>query len=80
MTGESRATSRPRPHATSIWPIRRFPGSSWVQLNGFRDDMVDVCLPATDRSGEFRCTSLTRADARLLAKRINECLDATVLR
>lgn len=69
-----------RPHAGSIWPTRRDLRGSYVAVNRDDQDLVDVVVPVRDGSGNAFVHSISRGEARLLARRINECLDATVRR
>jgi len=72
--------ARRRPHANSIWPTRRGPGYQHVRPEG---DLIELWV-ADGRYLDGMPTGivhqLSRADARLIAKRLNQCLDATVLR
>lgn len=62
----------------------RAPGTGWY----LRRDTFDICVEtaANDRvdiwgptwRGDSTMITVSRQDARLLAKRINQCLDATV--
>lgn len=58
----------------SIWTLRMDEGAAYVRT-GPNDRIV---LAGPDEVGCFSTIHLTRKDARLLAKRINQCLDATV--
>ncbi len=69
MVGDNRAPS-------TIWGLRYDPGSGYVRT--LPGDRIGVYLP--DGRGMVSGLQMSRADARLVAKRINQCLDATVKR
>lgn len=61
------------PNRTSaIWSLRIGAGPYVGTVEG---DRIRLAFP--DGSGMADCIYMTRADARLLAKRINQCLDET---
>lgn len=67
----------------TIWPVRRTEtGFGFPMVRTAEDDMVEIIFdPAVLDVVPLRnVMSLSRADARLLAKRINQCLDSTVKR
>jgi len=71
---------RRRPHANSIWPTRRDLSGAYVKPIG---DRVTLWLPDGRTENGMRTGYthlLSRSEARLIAKRLNQCLDATVLR
>lgn len=59
---------------SSIWPLRRDCSSVYVCTTD--EDRIQIAYPTG--GGYVMAYSLSRKDARLLAKRINQCLDATV--
>jgi hypothetical protein len=59
---------------SAIWSTRRDMTGSYVRCA--EDDLIEVCVPIGN--GMAQCVPFTRREARLVAKRINECLDATV--
>jgi len=69
--------TRRRPHANSIWPTRRDLSGAYVQPD---EDHVWMWVPNYPGAEDGTRHLLTRHEARLLAKRLNQCLDATVLR
>lgn len=72
--------SRRRPHANSIWPTRRDLSGAYVKaLAG----QIELWVPDGGTEDGMRtgyAHLLSRSEARLIAKRLNQCLDATVLR
>lgn len=56
----------------TLWSLRRV-DSMYVKTAD--NDKIEILLP--DGKGYANGFSITRKDARLLAKRINQCLDAT---
>jgi hypothetical protein len=70
---------RKRRKAFGTWPIK-FPGRyPQVYVDCTADDQVTLTAFEAE---DGRCSgfiSLSRHDARLLARRINQCLDATTL-
>ena len=68
------------PRRPLVWYANRAPGRAWA----LRRDLTDyVCTDTHDEIRIFvnnRALWMTRPTARLLAKRINQCLDATVKR
>lgn len=56
-----------------IWSLRGV-GSAYVKTA--EDDKIEILIP--DGNGYANGLSFSRKDARLLAKRINQCLDETV--
>lgn len=69
--------TRRRPHANSVWPTRRDLTGAYVTTN---DDLIALFVPGSPGSEHGMTFRLDRQEARLLAKRLNQCLDATVLR
>jgi hypothetical protein len=69
-----------RGHIGSIWPTRRDLTGCYVTITRSDENRIDVVIQANDGRGNVYAHSLDRHEARLLAKRINECLDATVIR
>ena len=69
MTEPNRAPS-------TVWSLRRDMGCGYVCT--MDDDKVAIFVPSD--SGYVAGIRVSRKDARLIAKRINECLDATVKR
>ena len=61
---------------STIWTLRRNGSGPYVHTE--QDERIVVGVP--DGKGEALCLSFTRRDARLLAKRINQCLDETRVR
>ena len=84
MSIEPRPSDTPtqarRPHHASIWSTRRDFTGCYVRVSRVNDDLIDVYFP--DGLGSHRgwCMPISRGEARLLARRLNECLDATVKR
>jgi len=68
--------TRRRPHANSIWPTRRDLTGAYVQAYG---DRVALWIPAGSGPEDGMRFLLGRQEARLIAKRLNQCLDATTL-
>lgn len=67
----------------------RAPSASWflrspvgAYPNGYVRTAIDDCIQVAyfERAGYPQSLILNRRDARLLAKRINQCLDGTVKR
>jgi hypothetical protein len=54
----------------------------YVRIDPDDDDQVQLAfpLPGSDDDDTYGALSLDRREARMLARRINECLDATVRR
>lgn len=72
--------TRRRPHANSIWPTRRDLSGCYVKPS---DDSVELWIPDGGYHEGMRtgfAVLIARSEARLIAKRLNQCLDATVLR
>lgn len=69
-------SDRPNRAPGSVWATRRDPyRGCWVRtLSG---DRIEIAEPNGYDRGILR---VSRAEARLIARRINECLDATVIR
>lgn len=61
---------------TTIWSLRRDPSAGYVRTEA--NDLVLVALPLDVVNGDMCGSLLSRADARLLAKRLNACLDGTL--
>ena len=68
---------RRRPHANSIWPTRRDLSGAYVRAYG---EKIQMWVPRHAGAQDGTAFVIDRAEARLLAKRLNQCLDATVLR
>ncbi len=71
-------TTGKRPGEGSIWltrPIGAYP-QIYVEAKGELIDITSFAVEGSDGWG----FALTRQEARLLARRINQCLDATVKR
>lgn len=69
--------SKRRPGRTSVWPTRRlgvYP-QTYVQVARDDEDMIEVSRFPTP--GDGIALLFSRSEARLLARRINECLDRT---
>lgn len=73
-SGQSRAHGR----RTSIWPTRRDLQGSYVHVDPDDDEMIEIVLPPDINRGTRTCVSIDRQEARMLARRINQCLDGTV--
>ena len=56
----------------SVWTLRRIGQSANVFVRTKENEMVEIVFE--DLNG-IAAVSLTRKDARLLAKRVNKCLD-----
>jgi hypothetical protein len=56
----------------TLWCLRGFDGP---YVKTADDDRIEILVP--DGNGYVNGLSFNRKDARLLAKRINQCLDAT---
>jgi len=68
--------SKPNRAPTLAWVLRRNdPFGSYVQTG--EGDTVDVVMPRDPGSAHGTRIVMDRPTARLLAKRINECLDET---
>lgn len=63
-----------RPHRSSIWLTRFESPKQSVQVCEADDSNVDIGFW---RDGIGYIHTISRFDARLLARRINQCLDAT---
>lgn len=64
---------------SSLWPCRRPGSSGYFQapyVSTAAADRIAIGFPLGD--GTVTVCYVTRKDARLLAKRLNQCLDATV--
>jgi hypothetical protein len=71
---------RSRPHSNSIWPTRRDLSGAYVKAV---DGSIELWIPDGFKEDGMRtgyAHLLSRHEARLIAKRLNQCLDATVLR
>lgn len=65
-----------RKHANSLW-CTRLDFDKPYQSVGLEGDLIRIAFfPGNKQDGVS--VKMSRADARLLAKRINSCLDATV--
>lgn len=69
--------TRRRPHANSVWPTRRDLSGTYVKADG---EQISIWVPDYKGAEDGVVFQLSRSEARLLAKRLSECLDATVLR
>lgn len=58
----------------TVWTLRWPPDSGYVRTTD--DDGIEVALPHPG-SSRLICIEMSRNDARLLAKRLNQCLDET---
>jgi len=71
--------SEPNRASNTLWCMR-WPPATYP--NGYvstrEDDLIQVAY--FEREGYPQSMTLSRKDARLLAKRINQCLDGTVKR
>lgn len=56
----------------TLWSLR---GVNSLYVKTADDDRIEIMFP--DGTGYANGFSVSRKDARLLAKRINQCLDAT---
>lgn len=76
-----RAKHRPRRH--SIWPTRRDLTGCYVTVDPEDEERILLAFPSSrdDTYGRqgvvYGGISVDRREARMLAKRINECLDGT---
>ena len=66
-----------RPHSNSVWTTRIGDGMyQVVRVSDKGEDRLQISLfPGNKKDG--LAFTVPRADARLLARRINQCLDAT---
>ena len=66
---------------SQIWALRLASNSGYVRCAKYDDDKIEIMFPI-EETNPPQCYVMTvnRADARLYATRINECLDATVKR
>ena len=64
-----------RPHANSVW-ITKFTTGPYQQVQADDNNGIWISFLPGNRQEGFGI-QLTRQQARLLAKRMNECLDAT---
>lgn len=60
---------------TIVWALRRDFKGPYVQTHDAR--RIALSFPIPDDPGYVQVAVISRADARLLAKRINQCLDET---
>lgn len=69
---------KPNRRPGSIWTLRR--PFTWPFVRTGNDDTIEIIFDIDVLSAVplTNVLSYSRKDARLLAKRINECLDATV--
>lgn len=68
-------TAKKRPGGGSVWPTR--PIGTYPQMYvRAKDELIDIATFNAEGKDGWGF-SLTRKDARLLARRINQCLDAT---
>lgn len=69
-------TTSKRPGGNSVWPIR--PLGTYPQIYVRADgELVNIVIVNRGEE-EGWSLAISRRDARLLARRINQCLDATV--
>jgi len=69
-----------RPYGTgTIWATRRDMHGHHVRVHPRDDEALEVFHPFDDSGGGY-LLKISRQEARLLARRINQCLDATVRR
>jgi hypothetical protein len=57
------------------WSLRQAPECGYVKTTD--NDGILIALPHDPTSSELIGIEISRKDARLLAKRLNECLNAT---
>ena len=69
--------NKPRKHANSMFVTKHNPGGAYqsAQVCEANDNALDIGFWA---NGKGYLHKISRKDARLLARRINQCLDATV--
>ena len=62
-----------------IWPLKRWgtPDNWFVGVGGTDCNSVEIYTPCAIDDGKVDVVVMTRRDARLLAKRINQMLDET---
>lgn len=60
---------------SSAWPLRRETMNTYVRTT--EDDGISIVGPAGTHSGDLGELVLSRKDARLLAKRIVQCLEGS---
>jgi hypothetical protein len=58
-----------------IWSLRQAVGCGYVRT--LARDQIGIVLPVYPESSELMQVVVSRKDARLLAKRLNQCLDET---
>ena len=63
----------------TVWTLRKFGATPNASVRTMPEDHIGIGHWGDLRLGPQTLT-LSRKDARLLAKRINQCLDATVKR
>jgi hypothetical protein len=61
----------------STWPIKRIgkPGNIYVQTASTNE--IELWFPDDEDPGICAAVKMSRSDARVLARRINQCLDRT---
>lgn len=77
--GGARSSGRPRPGGNSVWPLRplgRYP-QVYVRPKG---ESIHVLWVESREDAYGWEIEMTRQEARLLARRLNQALDATVKR
>jgi hypothetical protein len=62
------------PRSAAIWSTRRDMTGCYVRC--VEDDLIEIFVPVGNGIGHR--VSMPRSEARMVARRINECLDATV--
>ena len=65
-------STKPNRAPRIVWALRKDYGSGYVATD--EGDTIVLCLP--DGTGMADRLRISRKDARLLARRINQCLDA----
>ena len=76
MTEKFAVANKPRKYANTEWHTRIDYDRPYQSVKIVDDDIQIGFMPGNKMDGY--AFKISRADARLLAKRINECLDATV--
>jgi hypothetical protein len=64
------------PRSTAIWSTRRDMTGCYVHC--VEDDLIEIVVPVGN--GIAHSVSMPRREARMVARRINECLDGTAKR
>lgn len=63
---------------STVWSVSAKDMNTYVRTQP--DDKIMIVGASYDHPDELEAVILTRSQARTIAKRINECLDATVKR